>query len=384
MPRQLRIGYFLPPYMEGGIARHVLALIDHIRAQHAVTAFCDRSSEKFRKALNDRGVAARSIENYPTAKQGVLRPLMESWAPMRAAREAFLAERLDVVHFHAGRLGALYPAILASRWTGIPKRLLTVHNAILLRAAPQRLFETRVLMSLDRIVAVSTAVKSDLVQKKKAAPEKVVVIANGVDAAEFDSPESAADIRAELGIDTDALVVCAVARLHLLKGIDLLLRAVAELKPRWPSLRTVIVGAGAEEESLRRLAAKECLDDVVHFTGYRADARRLMRAADLIVVPSRREGLPLAVIEAMAARKPVVAANVGGIPEAVVDGATGLLFSPENVAALGESIERLLGDANLRAALGDAARARVEREFSEAAMVAKTAALYEEAKKKNR
>jgi glycosyltransferase involved in cell wall biosynthesis len=313
----------------------------------------------------------------------VLRPLAQSWAPMREAREAFLAERLDVVHFHAGRLGAMYPAIVASRWAGVPARLLTVHNAILLRAAAQRLFEARVLASLDRIVAVSAAVKEELVQKKNVAPEKVVVIANGVEAAEFDVPESAVDIRAELGIDAGAQVICAVARLHPDKGIDLLLRAVAELKPRRPALRALIVGAGAAEESLRRLAMKERIDDVVHFTGYRADARRLMRAADILVVPSRREGLALALIEAMAARKAVVAANVGGIPEAVLDGATGLLFPPENVAALRQSIERLLDDANLRAAMGAAARERVEREFSEAAMVGKTVALYEALSRKS-
>jgi glycosyltransferase involved in cell wall biosynthesis len=378
MPRQLRIGYFLPPRAEGGIARHALALIDHIRERHEAIAFCDRTSEGFAKALGERDLAVRIIERYPTAKEGVLRPLFNSWAPMREARDALRTERLDVVHFHAGRLGALYPAILASRSARVPARLLTVHNAILLRPAPQRFFEARVLETLDRIVAVSAAVKNDLVEKKNVAPEKVAVIANGVDASEFDTPDSPADIRSELGITADALVVGAVARLHHDKGLDLLLRAVAELKPRWPALRVIIVGAGAEEQSLRQLAAAERVADVVHFIGYRADARRLMRAVDIMVVPSRREGQPFALIEAMAARKPVVAANVGGIPEAVTDGVTGLLFPPGDVAALADATERLLDDANVRAAMGDAARERVERDFSEAAMVRKTTALYEE------
>lgn len=384
MTPRLRIGYFLPPGVEGGVARHVLALIDHISERHGVIAFCDRTSERFAETMRERGLSTRIVENYPTGKEGVLRPLAQSWAPMLEARDAFFAERPDVVHFHAGRLGAMYPAIVASRFARVPARLLTVHNAILLRSAPQRFFEARVLNSLDRIVAVSAAVKQDLVEKKKAAPEKVEVIANGVDAAEFDVLESAAAIRAELGIEADALVVGAVARLHPDKGIDLLLRASVELKARWPAFRTVIVGAGAEEQSLRELAATERIAGIVHFTGYRADARRLMRAADIIVVPSRREGQPFALIEAMAARKAVVAANVGGIPETVLNGVTGLLFPPENVAALADAIERLLSDANLRATMGAAARERVEREFSEAAMVRKTAALYEELSMGNR
>src|SRR5690242_2857486 len=123
MPRQLRIGYFLPPRTAGGIARHVLALVDHVRERHAVVAFCDPTSEAFAKALSERGLAVRRIENFPTAKQGVLRPVLESWAPMREARDALVAERLDVVHFHAGRLGAMYPAIIASRWAGVSARL---------------------------------------------------------------------------------------------------------------------------------------------------------------------------------------------------------------------------------------------------------------------
>jgi glycosyltransferase involved in cell wall biosynthesis len=378
MVPRLRIGYFLPPHAEGGIARHVLALVDHLRTRHDMVAFGDRTGEALSQALRERAAPQRIIERYPTGKRGVLRPLIGSWAPMREARAAFLAEHLDVLHFHAGRLGALYPAIVASRWARVPVRLLTVHNAVLLRSAPQRLFEAGVLASLDRVVAVSAAVKEELVEKKNVAPEKIAVIANGVDAAEFDVPESTAAIRAELGIAADALVVGAVARLHRDKGLDLLLRAVAQLRPRRPALRAMIVGAGPEAESLRRLAAEERIAPIVTFTGYRADARRLMRAADILVVPSRREGQPFALIEAMAARKPVVAANVGGIPEAIVDGVTGLVFPSEDVVALANNLERLLHDAKLRAAMGAAARERVEREFSEAAMVRKTSALYEE------
>jgi len=132
MVPRLRIGYFLPPHAEGGIARHVLALVDHLRTRHDMVAFGDRTGEALSQALRERAAPQRIIERYPTGKRGVLRPLIGSWAPMREARAAFLAEHLDVLHFHAGRLGALYPAIVASRWARVPVRLLTVHNVAFL------------------------------------------------------------------------------------------------------------------------------------------------------------------------------------------------------------------------------------------------------------
>lgn len=383
MPPRLRLGYYLAVSPEGGLARHVLALIDHMRERYSVVVFCDGRRETFHEALKQRGLTPRIIANRPTAQKGILRPILESCGPILEARSAFRAERLDIVHFHAGRLGAIYPAIVASRWAGIPTRLLTVHNQVLRRSALQRVFEARVLGSLDRIVAVGAEVKRDLVEKKTVAAEKISVIVNGVELAEFDTLEPPDKIRAELGVGSTTSVVGVVGRLHYDKGIDLLIRGMALLKPRYPQLHAVLIGSGPDEAALKRLAEAERVADRFHFVGYRADARRLMRALDIVAIPSRREAQPFALLEAMAARKPVAAAAVGGIPGVLIDGVTGLLFPSENVTALADALEQLLKDAERRAALGAAARRRVEQEFTEKAMVEKTAALYEGAAGKN-
>jgi len=377
----LRIGYFLPPYPQGGIARHVLALVDHMRARHSVIVFCESRAKTLHDSLDQRGMSPRIIEKYPAANRGVLRPLIENWAPVLEARNAFRAERLDIVHFHAGRLGAIYPGVVASRLAGIPRRLLTLHNTVAQRSPLQRFFEARLIGSLDRIVAVSAAVKDDIVRKKNAVPEEVAVIVNGIDVSEFDTAADAGEIRAELGLEATAEVIGAVGRLQYDKGFDVLIRALALLRPRQPTLRLVLIGSGRDEAGLRELAERERVADVVHFAGYRSDARRLMRALDIVAIPSRREGQSFTLLEAMAARKPVVAANVGGIPEVLIDGVTGLLFPSENVAALANALEKLLNDPERRAAMGRAARDRVAREFTETAMVQKTAELYEEAMK---
>jgi glycogen(starch) synthase len=375
-----RIGYYMAPYSEGGMARHALALIDYMRARYEVVVFCDpRSSKNFCAALREREISQREILAYPKKDRGFLRPAIGSLRPFVAARAALRAERLDLVHFHAGRLSAIYPAILASRAARIPTRLLTVHNAIFGRSSLQRFFEARVLDTLDRIVAVCGEVKGDLAAKKNVAREKIRVIANGVDPSEFDVSDDKAALRRELGVDEAAPVIGAVGRLDADKGLDLLIRAAARLRARRPALRVVLIGAGQYEGALKELADKEGVRDVVRFAGYRADARALMQALDIIAMPSYHEAQPFTLLEAMAARKPVVAATVGGIPGIMVDGVTGLLFPSGDVEAFTIAMEKLLADANARAAMGSAARERVEREFSQAAMLEKTEKLYKEA-----
>lgn len=377
---RLRIGYYLAPYPMGGIARHVLGLIDHLRGRHSITVFSDlfTGDPAFSDALAARGVETRVLAMRAPDKNGILRPLLGGLGPVLQARRALLAERLDVIHFHAGRLGTLYAPILASRLAGIETRLLTVHNSLLRNSPPQRLFEGRVLACLDRIVAVCAEVQQELIEKKNAAPERIAVIANGVDVSEFELDRPAdAGARRDLGIVGDGPVVGWVGRLEYYKGVDVLIRAAPLLQARWPGLRIVLIGAGPDEDKLKKLAEAEGVAGMVVFAGYRSDARRLMRALDILALPSRYEAQPYALLEAMACGKPAVAAEVGGLASALTDGVTGLFFPSENVAALADALGRLLGDRPMREAMGKAARKRAEADFSQAAMLEKTAALYE-------
>ena len=376
---RLRIGYYLASYPAGGIARHLLTLIDQLGGAHDISVFCDspQDNPSFAQELAARGLTARIMGRPAIGTKGVWRPILANVPVIFAARKALATARLDVAHFHAVRPSALYAPIVASRLAGIPARILTVHNSVSRRYGLKRSLEGRALASLNRIVAVCEEIKQELIEKKNVAPEKVAVIVNGVHPAEFMKPSDPGEARRALGLADTDMVAGMVGRLSRLKGADLLIRAAALLRPNFPRLRVVLIGSEREAGAMPQLAGELGVSDIVRFAGYRSDARRLMHGFDLLVHPSRKEAQSFTILEAMASAKPVVAARVGGIPGTVLDGVTGFLFPAENVPALADAVVKLLEDPEKRRAMGAAGRRRVESHFSEAAMVAATVSLYE-------
>jgi glycosyltransferase involved in cell wall biosynthesis len=175
------------------------------------------------------------------------------------------------------------------------------------------------------------------------------------------APPAAPDgVRRELGIPEDAPLVGTVANFKAAKDHATLLRAAAQVRQAVPSVRFLLVGQGPLEAETRRLAAELGLDGAVCFAGFRSDARRLMASFDVFALSSTYEGLPIALIEAMAGGCPAVVTRVGGTPEVVADGVQGLLVPPRDPDALAAGLLRLLGDRELRAAMGAAAAARAQ------------------------
>jgi glycosyltransferase involved in cell wall biosynthesis len=173
-------------------------------------------------------------------------------------------------------------------------------------------------------------------------------------------------IRRELQLVDGELLIVSVGNLYPVKGHAFLLQALSELarSSDVPSWRLALAGRGSEAEHLAQLANRAGLDHRVHFLGFRADVPDILAAADVWVMPSLSEGLPLALLEAMFAGKAIAASAVGGIPEAVASEEHGLLVPPQDPAALTAVLARLLRSRELRAALGAAARQRAMQEFS--------------------
>ena len=230
----------------------------------------------------------------------------------------------------------------------------------------------------DRILAVSAAVRDKVVQRDRFPPGKVTVILNGIEIAAL-RPATGARLRRRLGIAPAEVVFLMLGRLHREKGPDVLLRALGALSARssggW---RAVLVGDGPELGSLRRLAVDLGVEDRLMFAGARRRVGPWIEAADLLVLPSREEGLPVAPLEAMAREKPVLATAVGGTPEVVRHEETGLLVPPDDPQALAAGLQRLLEDPVLRARLGARGREVLRADFSLERMVDQIAALYEE------
>jgi glycosyltransferase involved in cell wall biosynthesis len=224
----------------------------------------------------------------------------------------------------------------------------------------------------DAVVAVSQKTADESVAI--GAPQPVRVIHNGVNPKPPSRPRAA--VRAALEIGDDAIVVVHTAGFVRVKAHDVMLRALARVEARAPLL-ALLAGDGETRPAMEALAKELGLIDRkdgepangrgrarVRFLGFRSDVPDLLGAADVFALPSRNEGLPLSVLEAMAEGLPVVATPVGGVPELVRDGTDGLLVPVEDDAALATAIARLADDAGLRAAMGAAGRDRARGEFS--------------------
>jgi len=213
-------------------------------------------------------------------------------------------------------------------------------------------------------VANAAALRDELLAMGWIAPERVTVIYGGIDLARIERADPAG-VRAELGVPDDAFVLLVAGRLVADKGHALLLDVLAEIAGDFPRLSVWFAGEGPERAAIKRRIAELGLGGVVRLLGFRDDLPRLLRAADLLCHPSRREGIPNVVREAMAAGLPVVATAASGTPELVRHGETGLLSPVDDRTALAANLVAVLRDAELRRRLGEAGRARARAEFSD-------------------
>jgi len=356
--RRLRVVHVVPDLSVAGL-------------QRVVETLC-RSTDPRRfevgvLTLNHLGELAESLRRDGFAVQQLPRTGTgpDYWAWRRVA--AFLRrERIDVVHTHNtqafmhGGVGALL--------AGVPTLIHTDHA----RAFPDKLkyavFENMLSAIAYRVVGVSEHTTESLRRYEWIPRRKLRTIPNGIDERLFDTPVRRDVVRTTIGIPTDAEVLLLGARLEEQKGVSYLVQAVARLAPSRPRLHLLLAGDGTLRDALVAECIRLGVASRVHFLGVRLDMPALLQAADIFVLPSVWEGLPMIVLEALAARCPIIATRVGGVPSAVVDGTTGVLIPPRDVSALTTAIERLLEDSALRSRLAAAGRVLFDSTFSASAM----------------
>ena len=229
---------------------------------------------------------------------------------------------------------------------------------------------------VKKIVTVTESVKKMVIETEGVAPSKVEVICNGVDVSVGRQPSDVRSLKEELGIKENELVVIHVANLKPVKGHRFLLRAFAEIIRQVPHVKLLLIGKDELNGSLHRLASQLDIANNVLFLGTRQDVPDLLSAADICVLPSLSEGMSNAILEYMAAGKPVVATNVGGNPELIKNGFNGFLVAVENVEELKNALLALIKDAGKRQAMGANGFTRVKQEFSMEKMVRKYEELF--------
>ncbi len=238
-----------------------------------------------------------------------------------------------------------------------------IHSVDAHRPVWQALLDRATAGRVDCFIANSQAGAQFVVSRRGVSSGQTAVVPNGIDTDAFRvGPEERRAARQALGLEGDERVILTIANLRRPKGLDVLLEVAVELGDRadWVWL---IAGEGPERRWFESQVRARGLRERVRLLGFRHDTQNLLAACDVFCLTSRREGVPVAILEAMAASKAVAATHVGGIAELVADGVTGILVEPDNPGAMRQALVELLADEAKRGAMGAAARERAVREF---------------------
>jgi len=296
----------------------------------------------------------------------ILRSLFARIGPTVRLTRLINSERIDLVY--ANGVFSLIASLLAAKLTGTPV-IWAEHNTTL-PLGP----EIRLLIALaDRIIVVTDAIRQQLVTLSPMASQKISTIYNGVDLRRFEVlPQDRNRLRHEFGLNKEHRVIGTVGRLSPEKGHHHFLRAALLIRQAVPGAKFLVVGSGPLERHLKAMAEEIGILEDVYFTGFRNDVPALLSLMDIFVLPSLEEGFSIAVLEAMAAKKPIVASTAGGTYEAVIDGETGFLVAPGDWQRTAELAIGLLKDEAKRKRMGEKARELVAHRYTLAATCAKT------------
>ncbi len=346
--------HFLLPLMRGARARG-----------HEVIGVCADGP-----LLADIRAEGFRIETPPLVRG--LSPAAQG-AAFQALLTLFRVEKPDLVHAHMPISGFL--ARVAARAAGVPCIAYTCHGFLFNQPAPwpRRAASLAMELTAGRITDIFTTVSTEEAEdaRRLRIARNPIAIGNGRDPALFrPDPAARARIRAELGIPDDAVVITSCSRLVRHKGIPELLAAMADV----PATLCVVGERLASDhgEDMEPYFVRAALGSRLRRLGYRRDVAAVLAASDIFVLPSHFEGLPMSVIEAMLTGLPVVATNIRGPREQVVDGETGLLVPAATVAPLAAALRRLAEDPEARARMGAAGRARAVALYAEGDVVGRT------------
>jgi len=369
----------------GGMLTHLELLLKGLgRAGFELTAACP-VDELVLQHMRAAGIA----RILPLDVGDAVRPLADPLIIGRFSR--FLEEHpFDIIHAHGAKAGLITRLALNWRRRLPYPVIVSYHNEILpesrhVRQRRMRYLAERCLAgSTSHFIAVSPPIKEELITVIGCSPDQVSLIPNGIELPEPESQEDWTAVRRTCRLrwgwpdETDGFIVGTACRLTWEKGPDLLIKAAELALARERSLRFVIIGDGPMAEELRQVARNLGILPFVRFLGYQRDARQLFPAFDAFVLPSRTEGWPLSLMEAMAVGLPVVAAGTGGAAYMVESGRTGILVRPGNAEELAEALILLARNKELAEKLGRAAAHHAYCHFSAEAMVARVKEVYDE------
>lgn len=378
--RRLRIAYISSRLEPGGAETQMLALAERLPVdEFQVDFIC--TSEPGLYAPRARAAGARVFTLGPSPQDGSSRFAKASHRARKIARFVSLLRRnhYDIVD------AWMYPdynlAALSRPFTGIPVVIGGRRNtsgAETRYGFVERAVDAFARRLCDMTVANSEVAATRAIQVEHLDPRRVQVIRNGVEPVQSITTRERNRLRGKWDVGAGVVLVGCVANYREVKGLDLLISAMAEVVNAQPNIKLVLVGEGPERSRLQRLVESRGLEPHVVLHGREPEARSLNPAFDIVVLASKSEGLPNAILEGQAAGRPVIATDVGGVREIVVDGVSGFLVPPGDSSAMAGALVRLAADPALRERMGRAGRSRMATDFGMARFVGEFADLYRE------
>jgi len=373
MQDRIRLLEFVTGFQVGGTERQFVLLGERLdRGSFDLSMACLNRCGEFLGPVEELGVP---LDHYRISSLG-------SWGAMsERARLASNLRRQDIDILHSYGFYPNFFAIPPAWLARVPVIVASIRDTGEWTTPAQNRAQSLVCRLADHVL-VNAAAVVDRLEREGYDRSRISVIENGVDLSRFPLHRDRGALRHELGVAAGAPLVAVLARMHSntygvdLKGIRYFLEAAAILSRRFQEARFLIVGDGPLRAEMERYALRLGLGNRVVFMGFRLDIPEILSEVSVAVSPSLAEAISNSVIESMAAGVPVVATRVGGTPEAVQDGVTGILVPPRDSDALARAIGRLLEDRDLAVRFGRSGRRRVEDRFSTERMVRATERLY--------
>ncbi len=357
----LRVITWMP---RGGIERRLVELLPRLnKPPFRVSLVCIRRRGPLADDLEQAGVPVSVV------------PLRSRLDPcgLSALARWMRKEHVDLVHSHMYRSNV--PSTIAARLSGVRHVLCQVHNIDTWETNRQRMMDRWLLRWRSAMLAVSENVKDDIVSSLHCSPERIKILYNGIDTSKFGNMQAEPQLNLDLGIPKGHFLVVMLARLVEQKKHTRLLQALQRIRDELPPTNVVLVGDGKLRHALEQEVKERHLKDMVSFAGHRTDIAQILASSTLSVLTSDKEGFSNAIVESLAAGVPVIATDVGGNREAIVDGKCGFIIQPNDITGLAQALKILLTDHPLRQKMSTAAQLQAQH-FSLDQMLRETRKIY--------
>lgn len=350
----------------GGLERIIVTLVEELdQERYDPEVWCIAKGGDIAEELIRKGKVVRilGIKSY--------------YNPINILRFAYELKKASprIIHSHGYFSNTI--SRIAAILAGVPIKFVHLHNVYSSAYSRRNLAIERFLsLFTDKIICCSDAVRRFAIDYEKINPHKLLTIYNAINLERFTYPANFQEMRERLGLLAGEKLIGTIGSLRAVKGHRYFLEAARLLTGKFPHLKFAIVGGGSLETELKMLARNLGLEEKVIFTGSQRDVSGLLKAMDIFVLASLREGMPLSVIEAQACGLPIVATKIGGVPEVVKDGVSGILVAPKSPEAISKAVISLLKDSQKAKEMGRAGQRICRERFSSKIMIAKIERLY--------